>query len=212
MEKPGLRTTLLVIGGTLVIALMAHERELSSWCFLLTLWTIGEGMLGHRRWRDMGFRLDTLWPELKHNAFLIGLVGVMAQGVFWLVARSLYPPLWVQVQERLASMRLWFPSLPVLFAFVLFETLSEEVGCRGFVQGRLAPYLGTLPALLLANLLFVAGHWRIQANLPATMLDILFVALDGAIYGWLYARSGNVFVSWLAHLLADVVGLALLLQ
>jgi membrane protease YdiL (CAAX protease family) len=212
MEKPKLHTTLLVMGGTLVISLMAHERELSSWCFLLTLLMIAEGVLRHRRWRDMGFKLDTLWSELEHNVFLIFLVGVIMQVGFWLVTRFLYPPLWVLVQERLNLMRVWFPSIPVLFAFIFLETLSEEVGCRGFVQGRLSPYMGMLPALLLANVFFAAGHWQSHVNLPATMLDIMFVALDGVIYGWLYARSGNVFVSWLAHLLADVVGLVLLLQ
>ena len=39
----------------------------------------------------------------------------------------------------------------------------------------------------------------------------VLVAEDSVIYGVIFSRSNNVFVSWTAHFLADVVCLAFLL-
>ena len=42
-------------------------------------------------------------------------------------------------------------------------------------------------------------------------IDLASVFVDSMIYGVIFLRSRNVFVSWIAHFLADIVGLALLL-
>jgi hypothetical protein len=37
------------------------------------------------------------------------------------------------------------------------------------------------------------------------------VLVDSIIYGVIFARSNNVFVSWAAHFLADIAGVVFLL-
>jgi membrane protease YdiL (CAAX protease family) len=211
MLKSDLNATLWVIGGALLISLFARGRELASFSFLLMVWMIVEGVQGKRSWASMGFRLDNLWIELKRNAALIGVVGVGVQAAFWVTARFLYPPLWDQIQGRLTSMRVWFPSLTLLLTFVILETLLEEASCRGFVQGRLVPHIGTLLAIVLAAILHTGFHWQVHVSLAATIVDLAFVFVDNLIYGWIFARSENIFVAWLPHLLADAVSLAMLL-
>jgi membrane protease YdiL (CAAX protease family) len=206
-SKAGLRPTLLVAGLALLISLTARGRELSSFSLLLVGWTVIEGIRGHRAWPSMGFRLDNLWSELRRNAGLVALVAVVMQIIFWLVARFVHPSLMVQVQARAAAMREW--PLPLLLAFIAYETLAEEIALHGFVQGRLAPYTGTVPAILLAALLFGAGHWRLYIGPLPALADVLFVMADASLYGLVYARSGNIWIAWIAHLLADLVSLAL---
>jgi membrane protease YdiL (CAAX protease family) len=156
----------------------------------------------------MGFRLDNLCSELRRNAGLVALVAVVMQIIFWLVARLVYPSLMVQVQARTAAMRAW--PLPLLLAFIAYETLAEEIALHGFVQGRLAPHTGTMPAILLAALLFGAGHWQVRISPLPALADVLFVMADASLYGLIYARSGNIWIAWMAHLLADLVSLALI--
>jgi len=210
MYKPELRTTVLVASGALVISLLARGREGGAFSFLLTLWVVMEGVRGRYDWVSMGFRLDNTWQELKRNAWLIGFVGIFTQLGFWLVANYLYTPLREQIMGRITSMRVWIPSLALLLVFISYQTLAEEIAFRGFIQGRLAPLWGTPLAISLSALFFAGFHWQVYISLPVTLIDLMFVALDGVIYGWIFARSRKIWVAWLAHLIADLVSLALL--
>jgi membrane protease YdiL (CAAX protease family) len=207
-SRPGLRSTLLIAGIALAISLAARGRELPSFSLLLVGWTVIEGIRGHRAWSRMGFRLDNLRSELRRNAGLVALGAVVMQIIFWLIARFVYPSLMVQVQARTAVMQAW--PLPFLLAFIAYETLAEEIALHGFVQGRLVPHTGTVPAILLAALLAGAGHWQVHISPLPALVDVLFVMADASLYGLIYARSGNIWIAWMAHLLADLVSLVLI--
>ena len=43
-------------------------------------------------------------------------------------------------------------------------------------------------------------------------VDLALIVVDSIIYGIIFARSNNVFVAWVAHFLADLVGMAFLLM
>jgi membrane protease YdiL (CAAX protease family) len=70
--------------------------------------------------------------------------------------------------------------------------------------------LGTPLALALVVLVFAAMHWA-PGQPVVVFTDLAFVAIDAVIYGAIFARCKNIFVAWLAHFLADVVGLALII-
>jgi membrane protease YdiL (CAAX protease family) len=53
-------------------------------------------------------------------------------------------------------------------------------------------------------------HWA-PGKAVVVFTDLAFIAIDGVIYGAIFARSKNVFVSWLAHFTADVVGIVLMI-
>jgi membrane protease YdiL (CAAX protease family) len=212
MPRADLRSTLLIVSGALLISLIARGRELASFSFLLTAWMVIEGLRGQRSWISMGFRQDNFWQELKRNAALIGMVGVMLQVAFWLLAQFVYPPLLDHILRRLASMQAWLPSMVSFLAFVIIETLVEEIGCRGFVQGRLAAHVGAFPAILIGAFLPTSLHWQVHISIAATLLDLVFVFTDNLIYGWIFARSQNIFLTWITHLFADLISLALVLS
>jgi membrane protease YdiL (CAAX protease family) len=209
MLRADLRSTLLIASGALLISLTARGRELASFSFLLTAWMVIDGLRRRRSWISMGFRQDNFWQELKRNAALIGMVGVALQVVFWLLAQFVYPPLLDHILGRLASMQAWLPSMVSFLAFVIIETLVEEISCRGFVQGRLAAHVGAFPAILIGAFIHTGLHWQVHVSIAATILDLTFVFADNLIYGWIFTRSQNIFVAWITHLFADLVSLAL---
>jgi membrane protease YdiL (CAAX protease family) len=212
MARADLHSTFLITFSALLISLTVRGRELASFSFLLTCWMVVEGFQGRRSWESMGFRREYFWQELRHNAALIGLVGLVFQGIFWVTAQHIYPALWDQILGRLASMQIWVSSLVPLLIFVIIETLLEEIGCRGFVQGRLAHTLGTMPAILIGAVLHTGLHWQVHVRIAATLLDLAFVFADNLVYGWIFARSQNIFTAWIAHLFADLVSLFPLLS
>ena len=89
-------------------------------------------------------------------------------------------------------------------------TLSEELVYRGMVQQRLNWFMGAAPAILLASLVFALMHWT-PGDPAIVAWDVGFVAIDSILYGAIFARGNNLWVAWLAHWAADLVGVALLL-
>jgi membrane protease YdiL (CAAX protease family) len=211
MTRSELRNTLLIAFGALMISLTARGREGGAFSFLITLWVVMECILRRKDWKSMGFRRDNFWQELKCNFWLIAFVGIVVQVVFWLIAEFFYKPLGEQIAGRIAVLQTWIPSLSVLSFFICYQTLAEEIAFRGFIQNRLASAWGIPVAISIGALSFAGFHWQVHARLTATIIDLLFVAFDGAIYGWIFNRSGNIFVTWFAHLLADFTSLGLLI-
>ena len=104
--------------------------------------------------------------------------------------------------------RLW--KFIVLGAFyAVFHSLLEEYYWRWFVFQRLWRLWPLTPAIGLSSIAFMAHHVILMAvffgwSSPWTYFFSLSVAVGGAIWAWLYARSGSLYGPWLSHLLVDV--------
>jgi membrane protease YdiL (CAAX protease family) len=89
------------------------------------------------------------------------------------------------------------------------HSLLEEVYWRWLVFGQLRRWAGLLPAVALSSFAFMAHHVLIAwAYLPDRVLTgvlpaSLAVAGCGAVWAWLYERSGSLLPSWLSHALVD---------
>lgn len=114
----------------------------------------------------------------------------------WLLLAASVPVLlWVAV--LLGGLRLepHFPDWLVSFmlANLFFVSLAEEALFRGYLQQRLAGWLGHLPALLIVAVVFGLAH------IAGGMLLVVFATLAGIIYGLAWMWSGRVWVSTLFH-------------
>lgn len=95
-----------------------------------------------------------------------------------------------------------------LLALALLLTLVEEIVYRVTIQERLSWYIGTPGAILLSALIFGLAHAVGTTGSPQVVLsDIGGVALDGVLFGIIWARTHNLALTWATHYAADVVGL-----
>jgi membrane protease YdiL (CAAX protease family) len=90
------------------------------------------------------------------------------------------------------------------FAVVIMAPLAEEIFFRGFVFGGLIRPLGVTGAMVTSGVLFGVFH--------ITSVDTLGVVLPfsviGALFAWLYYRSGSLWPNIGAHFLFNIVGFA----
>ena len=94
-------------------------------------------------------------------------------------------------------------ALPLAaLAIVFVAPLSEEIFFRGFIFGGLIRPFGPTGAMLATGLLFGAFH--------VTGVDSLGVVLPfsliGALFAWLYYRTGSLWPAIATHFLFNVVG------
>jgi membrane protease YdiL (CAAX protease family) len=85
---------------------------------------------------------------------------------------------------------------------LIIGALWEEINYRALFQDRLSWFIPTPIAIGIVSVIFGIGHWA-QGNPIIVTIDILLIILDSIFYGIIFARTKNVFVSWIAHFLAN---------
>jgi membrane protease YdiL (CAAX protease family) len=108
------------------------------------------------------------------------------------------------------------PSAYIAFAIFLSVAHSflEEYYWRWFVFGSLRERLPLAAAISLASLAFMAHHVVILGvYFPGRFWSLAMplsvgVGVGGAIWAWLYERSGSICACWLSHLLVDAAIMA----
>jgi membrane protease YdiL (CAAX protease family) len=91
----------------------------------------------------------------------------------------------------------------------LFHSLAEEYYWRWFVFGQLRRFLPLSLAIAVSSFGFMAHHVVVLSVyfpgqfLIAVVPFSLGVAVGGAVWAWVYHRTGSLAATWLSHILVD---------
>jgi uncharacterized protein len=161
------------------------------------------------------------WPVLTRPRFgglIPGLsfgliVAAFMLGIYLGVLRgsSMLAQTPARLLHKLQEVGMATPTRYVILAVfvVVAHSLLEEYYWRWFVFGRLRQLMSLTPAIVLASLAFMAHHVIVlYVYLPSKFLSAalpfsLAIAVGGAVWAWLYERSGSIWPPWLSHLLVD---------
>ncbi len=199
--------TLIVLAATLVLSLALPQAK-SLIALLPVVYLLVERLARHRPWAQLGLRREGFRAALAANWALILLVAVVVQAAVVLIARALWPALLAHITGRLPLFDRG--STAPFIILVLISTFLEELSFRGLFQERLGWFMPPLAANLIVSIPFALLHWSAGA-LAIVAVDVGLVALDSVLYGLIYDRGHNVVVSWIAHCLADLAAVVLLL-
>lgn len=168
-----------------------------------------ERRLRNRSWSDLGFKFCTFWPDLRANWFWFVLVGFISQPLVVMLTKFWFPAYLDHVIERLPFNE--GMGLVLILPMLAASLVLEELTYRTLIQGRLTPYFGAPLAILVASILFGFAHY---ANGPfwIVFIDVGMIIVDSIQFGIIYKRSGNIVVTWSAHLIGDVLGLIVLMS
>ena len=103
--------------------------------------------------------------------------------------------------------QLWmYVAVGVFYA--VFHSALEEYYWRWFVFGQLRSRLRVTAAVSVSSLAFMAHHVLLLTvyfgwSSYWTWFFSLCVAVGGAVWAWLYERSGSLAGPWLSHLIVD---------
>ena len=91
----------------------------------------------------------------------------------------------------------------LLILQLAFLALGEEIAWRGFFQKRLSKWLPTIPTLLLTSILFSLGHFAVS-SMAVVSYDIFFIFINSILYGIVFYKTNNVYISALSHFIANL--------
>ena len=114
------------------------------------------------------------------------------------------------VQTKVQGMGLasvWmFVGMGVFYA--LIHSLLEEYYWRWFVFRYLKRLVPTTIANIISSLGFMAHHVMLLGfflgwNEPLTYVFSLGIAVGGAVWAWIYDRTGSLVAPWISHMIVD---------
>lgn len=155
-------------------------------------------------WSALGIRpLDRSfwwWPVVAAAAAHIGIIAYSL--VLLLIAGEGAVP--DQELDELFDSRVVLPLAGV--ATVIMAPLAEEIFFRGFIFAGLIRPFGVYGAMAASGVLF--GMFHITS--ADTVGLILPFAIVGALFAWLYHRTGSLWASIAAHLVFNLVSFVFL--
>jgi membrane protease YdiL (CAAX protease family) len=172
-----------------------------------------------------GVRISGLLGRPSSRGVLQGLgLGALLGGsaAAWYFAWLAGSPLALEVASRIESALADF-RISTPFAYLgmsaglsLVHSFLEEYYWRWFVFQRASRWLPFPFAVALASAAFASHHLIVVARyLPPERFWILAVpataaiGLAGALWCWLFRRSGNLLAPWASHLVVDAVMMGL---
>jgi membrane protease YdiL (CAAX protease family) len=135
---------------------------------------------------------------------------VAALYVIWLKDSALLKGATSEITAKVAKAgidRVWKYAVLGVF-YSLCHSFLEEYYWRWFVFGQLRRIIPLAPAIVVSSLGFMAHHVLVLGKYfgfdsPATWLFSGCVAIGGAVWAWLYDRTGSLLGPWLSHMLVD---------
>lgn len=171
------------------------------------------------------YERERLSPSLptRHGLVLGGGFGLLvAAAMFGLYLAWLkHSPLVADTPERvLSKLRESGMATPAAFVgmavfYCLLHSLFEEYYWRWFVYGTMRRHVPVAAANLLSSIGFMLHHVVILGVFfPGRfwLLAVPFslgVAVGGAVWAWIYERSGSLYAAWLSHALIDAALMAI---
>ncbi len=132
------------------------------------------------------------------------LMDVVAVGLSKLVL----PEFIDHVIARTAGL-LSFDKIALLTVQLAVFAVWEEVAWRAFFQNQLQKAIPAPLAVLLSSVLFGLAH--VAAGSPAVVIyDVFFVIVNSCLYGIIFYKTRNAWVSAIAHFASNLFGVLIL--
>lgn len=156
-----------------------------------------------------GFDFKAIGSNFKEKSiwFWVALPLIM-DAVSIALGRLLVPGYTEHVLSRVSSI-LSFDKVALLAVQLAILALGEEIAWRAFFQNQLQKVWPITPVLLLASLIFGLGHIA-SGNSVIVVYDVFFVFVNSILYGVIFYKTKNAWMSAISHFLANLFSIVIL--
>ncbi len=150
--------------------------------------------------------IKTLGKALKNKSVWLWLpLPIVANAVCIGISLLFFPEFVAHVLNRSSSV-LTLDNMVMLVGQLSILALGEEIAWRAFFQSQLKKILPFEAALFITSVLFALGHISV-GDPKIVVYDLFFVFINSLLYGIVYKKSGNVWVSAISHYAANLSGI-----
>lgn len=162
---------------------------------------------------DTGLNAKAIGTSLQDKTIYLWIVLPLILNVVCIMLAKLILPEYI---EHLSGRTGFVVSLDkiVFLAFQLaILALGEEIAWRAFFQKQLGKALPIIPTLIVTSIIFAFGH-IVEGSNVIVAYDIFFIFINSIIYGVIFYKTKNAWISAISHFIANlftIIGILYLL-
>lgn len=138
------------------------------------------------------------WPVYR---IILGIAAAVAYSMLinYLIALSGLHQLFPAYDNSAAMQFSGQPIILLILTVVILGPIAEEIIFRWMIFGRIRYYFGSKWAILLSGLMFGIYHMN--------MIQFVFATFLGIGFAYLYDKSGNIYITIIAHMIINMIGI-----
>lgn len=158
---------------------------------------------------DTGLNAKAIGTSLKNKTIYFWIVLPLILNVVCIVLAKLILPEYI---EHLYGRTEFVVSLDKIMFLVLqlaILALGEEIAWRAFFQKQLSKALPIIPTLIVTSIIFAFGH-IVDGSLIVVAYDIFFIFINSVLYGVIFYKTNNAWISAISHFIANLFSIILI--
>ncbi len=192
----------LLIMGLMLIEVLFFPKLKGMMVVVSIIYFLVERRIRNRTRAEMGLSFSAFPRKLKQNWKWIAIVGVIMQCFYLLMYANFFPDVLDHLLTRL-PINIHTVNSQLLFTLLILA-FGEEIVFRGLIQARLTKLMPAWTAILITSILFAIMHFS-TGSAFVVWLDLTTVLIDSILLGILFVRTNNIYITALAHGLANLV-------
>lgn len=161
---------------------------------------------------DAGSGLDfsAIKTNLKDKSIWFWLAMPLVMDAVSITIGKLFIPEYI---EHVISRALPFISVDkviLLLVQLVVLALGEEIAWRAFFQKQFNKVLPIIPVLIISSIFFSIGHIA-KGNVNIVIFDVFFVFINSILYGVIFHKTNNAWISTISHFTANLFSVIILL-
>jgi uncharacterized protein len=158
---------------------------------------------------DSGLDINSLGSGLKNHTIWLWIALPLIMDAVSITFAKLFIPGYIEHVLARTDIFLSLDKAILMVCQLAVLALGEEIAWRAFFQKQLSRVIPMMPAILITSVLFALGHLT-TGNSFVVMYDISFVFINSILYGIVFHKSNNAYVSAMSHFIANLFSVIIL--
>lgn len=157
-----------------------------------------------------GLDMKGIKADLKEKSIWIWIAMPLIMDAVSITLAKLFLPEYIEHVIGRAMPFISPDKIALMLVQLLVLALGEEIAWRAFFQKQLCKVLPLVPVLLISSVLFAFGHLT-KGNTIVVAYDIFFVFINSILYGVVFHKTNNAWISTISHFAANLFSIIILL-
>lgn len=160
--------------------------------------------------KDSGLDMKAIGNNFKDKGIWFWFILPLIMDAVSITIAKIFLPEYIEHVLARTEVFLSFDKVILMVFQLAVLALGEEIAWRAFFQKQLNKAFSIIPVLLISSILFALGHFT-QGSGIILVFDVFFVFINSILYGIIFYKSKNAWVSGISHFIANLFSIIILL-
>ncbi len=166
-------------------------------------------LMERRVYSGSGLDFEAIGSDIKKKSLWFWICLPIVMDAVSITLAKLYLPEYIEHVIGRAEVFVTFDKAALLLVQLAVLALGEEIAWRAFFQKQLVKVMSLAPVLFISSLLFALGHVA-KGSFIVVAYDVFFVFVNSILYGIIFQRSNNAWISGISHFAANLFSIIVL--